>query len=44
VEFVELPKLNHLFIAGEGAPSPKEYEVPSHVAAEVLERLVKFVK
>jgi dienelactone hydrolase len=44
VEFVELPKLNHLFIAGEGAPSPKEYEVPSHVDAAVLERLVKFVR
>ncbi len=44
VEFVELPKLNHLFVAGEGPPSPKEYEVPSHVAPELVERLVKFVR
>jgi dienelactone hydrolase len=43
-ELVELPGLNHLFIAGEGPPSPKEYEVPSHVAPEVIARLVSFCR
>jgi uncharacterized protein len=43
-ELVELPGLNHLFIAGEGPPSPKEYEVPSHVAPEVIARLVAFCR
>lgn len=30
------PALNHLFIAGTGASLPAEYQVPSHVAEEVI--------
>ncbi len=30
------PKLNHLFIAGEGAPNPDEYNTPGHVDAGVV--------
>ncbi len=41
---VELPGLNHLFIAGEGPSTPKEYETPLHVAPEVIERLVAFCR
>ncbi len=43
-ELTELPGLNHLFIAGEGTPSPKEYEFPGHVAPEVIARLVAFCR
>jgi len=42
-EVLELPGLNHLFIAGEGKPGPAEYEKPSHVAPVVLEKLTAFV-
>ena len=30
------PGLNHLFMAGSGASAPAEYQVPSHVAEEVV--------
>jgi uncharacterized protein len=36
VTLTSYPKLNHLFIAGEGAPSPEEYKTPGHVSAEVV--------
>ena len=35
-EFRTYPGLNHLFIAGEGAPSPAEYRKPGNVAAEAI--------
>ena len=38
-----LPQLNHLFIRGEGKPSPSEYENPDHVDPSVIEMLRKFV-
>jgi uncharacterized protein len=41
---VELPGLNHLFIAGDGPSTPKEYETPLHVAPEVVERLIAFCR
>ncbi len=30
------PALNHLFIAGTGQPNPQEYNLPGHVAEEVM--------
>jgi fermentation-respiration switch protein FrsA (DUF1100 family) len=36
VTFRSYPKLNHLFVAGEGKSSPAEYERPAHVAEEVI--------
>jgi uncharacterized protein len=38
-----LPHLNHLFIRGEGKPSPSEYENPDHVDPNVIEMIRKFV-
>jgi uncharacterized protein len=35
--------LNHLFIAGEGAPSPAEYRKPGNVAAAVVEDLTDWI-
>lgn len=39
-----LPHLNHLFIAGDGKPSPDEYSIPNFVAPEAIERIAKFIK
>jgi uncharacterized protein len=39
----ELPKLNHLFMAGEGKSRPEEYDRPSHVDGEVIEAIAAFV-
>jgi dienelactone hydrolase len=44
VTIEELPRLNHLFIAGEGKPGPDEYSIPSYVAPEVIARMAKFIK
>ena len=33
------PKLNHLFVAGEGPSTPAEYEKPGHVAPEVIDAI-----
>jgi alpha-beta hydrolase superfamily lysophospholipase len=30
------PKLNHLFVAGEGQSAPEEYDKPAHVSPEVI--------
>jgi uncharacterized protein len=43
VEMVVFPGDNHLFIQGTGKPGPAEYDVPGHVDAAVIERLVSFV-
>jgi dienelactone hydrolase len=37
------PKLNHLFVAGEGPSAPAEYEKPGHVDREVVEDIAAFV-
>jgi uncharacterized protein len=37
------PKLNHLFVAGEGPSAPSEYEKPGHVDREVVEDIAAFV-
>jgi dienelactone hydrolase len=36
VTFHTYPKLNHLFVAGEGKSLPKEYETPGHVDEKVI--------
>ena len=38
------PKLNHLFIAGEGKSTPQEYNVEGHVSAEVIKEIVQWIK
>ena len=37
------PALNHLFVSGEGTPSPAEYERPGHVDEEVIVDIARFV-
>lgn len=44
VTFKSYPKLNHLFVAGEGRSSPDEYRKPGHVAAEVVDDIAAFLK
>jgi fermentation-respiration switch protein FrsA (DUF1100 family) len=36
VSFHSYPALNHLFMAGEGKPTPAEYRIPSNVSAQVV--------
>jgi uncharacterized protein len=43
VKFEELPRLNHLFIAGEGAPGPKEYDTPGHVDITAIDAITSFI-
>jgi uncharacterized protein len=43
VELVTISGVNHLFIAGHGAPSPLEYKVDNHVDARVVSKLSAFV-
>jgi hypothetical protein len=42
-ELVTVKGVNHLFIAGRGAPSPLEYKVEDHVDARVVAKLSAFV-
>lgn len=44
ISFKLYPKLNHLFLEGEGKPGPAEYEHPGHVPQYVIDDLVKFIK
>jgi len=39
-----MPRLNHLFVAGEGRSSPAEYERPGHVDREVIDAVVRFIE
>ena len=39
----EFPRLNHLFIAGDGQSRPEEYETPGHVDAAVIDAIAAFV-
>jgi hypothetical protein len=43
VELVTVGGVNHLFIAGRGAPTPLEYKVDNHVDPRVIAKLVSFV-
>lgn len=38
------PKLNHLFIAGEGKSTPAEYQQPGHVDVAVIDDIAAFMK
>lgn len=38
------PKLNHLFLEGEGRPNIKDYEVPGHVPQYVIDDITGFIK
>ena len=44
VEFKSYPKLNHLFIEGEGKSIPSEYEKVGHVAEYVIEDIAGWMK
>lgn len=44
VEFKSYPKLNHMFLAGEGASSDEEYTRPGHVERAVIEDISVWVK
>jgi uncharacterized protein len=39
-----LPRLNHLFMAGEGKSTPAEYQRPGHVDREAIDDIVTFVE
>ena len=41
--FKLFPKLNHLFITGEGKSSPQEYMVEGHVENEVIDSIVQWI-
>lgn len=43
VVFETYPGLNHLFIEGEGAPNPDEYNVASHVSEAVINDIAAWV-
>jgi hypothetical protein len=43
VTFRSYAPLNHLFIAGTGASRPAEYQVPGHVAEEVIRDIVSWI-
>ena len=44
VTFKLYPKLNHLFMAGEGKSKPSEYEQPGHVADEVIRDVAGWIE
>lgn len=43
VEIKLYPKLNHLFMEGEGKITPSEYEKPGHVAPEVIDDIARWI-
>ena len=44
VSLKSYPKLNHLFLEGEGKPNMKDYEVPGHIPQYVIDDIAKFIK
>ena len=42
--FISYPKLNHLFIAGEGKSTPEEYGVKAEVDSDVIKNIIIFCK
>jgi len=44
VEFKSYPKLNHLFMEGEGKAKPAEYSKVGHVSVAVIDDIVAWVK
>ena len=43
VTFRTYPKLNHLFIAGEGRSRPEEYQAPGHVDEQVVGDIASWI-
>tara|TARA_E500000305_G_scaffold52786_3_gene41885 strand:+ start:271066 stop:272373 length:1308 start_codon:yes stop_codon:yes gene_type:complete len=43
VRFISYPKLNHLFMAGEGPGTPAEYMIPGNVAEEVVRDIAAWI-
>ncbi len=43
VNFKTYPKLNHLFIEGEGKITPEEYQKPGHVSKEVIDDIYEWI-
>ncbi|MGH9220268.1 MAG: alpha/beta fold hydrolase [Vicinamibacterales bacterium] len=43
VTFRSYPALNHLFIAGTGSSLPAEYQVPGHVAEDVIRDIASWI-
>lgn len=41
--FISYPKLNHMFIAGEGKPNPSEYSVKGTVDTKVIDDIFQFI-
>jgi dienelactone hydrolase len=44
VELKSYPRLNHLFVEGEGKSKPAEYQKAGHVAAEVIDDVAAWIK
>lgn len=44
VTFHSYPKLNHLFIEGEGDSTPLEYSIEGHIPPYVIEDIVRFCR
>jgi fermentation-respiration switch protein FrsA (DUF1100 family) len=44
VAFKSYPKLNHLFMEGEGRAKPAEYDKPGYVAKGVVDDLASWIK
>ncbi len=42
--FKLFPKLNHLFIAGEGKSTPQEYTIEGHVDGEVINTILQWIR
>lgn len=42
--FKLFPKLNHLFIAGEGKSTPQEYMIEGHVEKDVIDSIVQWIR
>jgi len=43
VTFKTYPKLNHLFMSGEGVPSPADYEKTNHISQEVISDIAAWI-
>jgi uncharacterized protein len=43
VTFISYPKLNHLFMEGQGKSTPAEYFTPGNVATGVIDDIVKWI-
>jgi hypothetical protein len=43
VKVETLPRLNHVFIAGEGKPNPAVYDTPGHFDQAVIDAIANFV-